>query len=269
MDKGFSETYRGDVKAWECDVVEHFTVAYYYEKFESAAWRYLVEHGADPRAARTVDCYTRYNHELRKGDLYHIESALIRTGFRPVIAHKLYNSSTGAVCTTMEQTLDGVSLAGSPADWDGPAREARDPVPETATWIRASTDVVRPGDLDWTGKLGLGGLIHQFSGSSFHALSGIGMTPSYMRDNRIGFSTFEFQIRMDAWPNAGDLCHVDSTVAHVGGSSIRMVHRLIDTTSRKILAELSQYGVHLDLDARRPKKLPDELRKRASALIGA
>ena len=27
-ENGWSETYRGMVKAWECDAFEHFTVAY-------------------------------------------------------------------------------------------------------------------------------------------------------------------------------------------------------------------------------------------------
>lgn len=267
MTSEFQETYRGDVKAWECDVVEHFTVAYYYEKFEAAAWRFLRENGADPRAARTTDCYTRYHAELRKGDIFHIESGLIKTGFRPVIAHKLYNTDTGALCTTMEQTLDGAVINGSAVDWDGPAREERAAVQDGAKWVRAGTDVVRPSDLDWTGKLGLGGLIHQFSGSGFHALATIGMPPSYLRANRRGFSTFEFQIEMDHWPEGGDLVHVESTVAHVGSSSIRMVHRLVDTTRGKRLAELSQFGVHLDLDARKPARLPEEVMEKARALL--
>lgn len=269
MTSRFAETFRGDVKAWECDVVEHFTVAYYYEKFEAAAWRYLRDNGIDPARTRTTDCYTRYHAELRKGDLFHIETGLIETGLRPVIAHKLYNSDNGQLCTTMEQTLDGAALPGSALEWDGPSREQRTPASESAKWIRAGTDVVRPSDLDWTGKLGLGGLIHQFSGSGFHALATIGMTPTYMRANRRGFSTFEFQIVMDHWPHGGDLVHVDSTVAHVGSSSIRLVHRLVDTTRGKRLAELSQFGVHLDLDARKPARLPEEIMEKARDLLGA
>ncbi|UUX51293.1 thioesterase [Nisaea acidiphila] len=268
MSSDFEETFRGDVKAWECDVVEHFTVAYYYEKFEAAAWRFLRESGVDPREARTTDCYTRYHAELRKGDLFHIESALIQTGLRPVIAHKLYNSDTGTVCTTMEQTLDGASLPGSAAHWDGPVREERAPVKDSATWVRAGTDVVRPSDLDWTGKLGLGGLIHQFSGSGFHALASIGLSPTFLRENRRGFSTFEFQIEMDHWPEGGDLVHVESTVAHVGSSSIRLVHRLIDTTRGKRLAELGQFGVLLDLDTRKPTRLPEPVLEKVRALVG-
>ena len=43
-------TFQGAVPPWECDIVEHFTVAYYYEKFQSATWRFLQEAGVDPTA---------------------------------------------------------------------------------------------------------------------------------------------------------------------------------------------------------------------------
>ena len=33
MSSGYLETYRGWVAPWECDVVEHLTVAYYFERF--------------------------------------------------------------------------------------------------------------------------------------------------------------------------------------------------------------------------------------------
>ena len=34
------ETYRGVVNAWECDVVEHFTIAYYFDRFADATRNY-------------------------------------------------------------------------------------------------------------------------------------------------------------------------------------------------------------------------------------
>ena len=30
------ETYRGVVNPWECDVVQHFTIAYYFDRFAAA-----------------------------------------------------------------------------------------------------------------------------------------------------------------------------------------------------------------------------------------
>ena len=39
------ETYRGAVKAWECDTTEHFTVAYYFDRFADAVLTLLEAHG--------------------------------------------------------------------------------------------------------------------------------------------------------------------------------------------------------------------------------
>ena len=86
------DTYRGTVFPWETDIVEHLTVAYYFERFADATLAVLdgLGLGADYMAAArrgcvTEDCYVRYMHELRVGDILHIESAVIgvdETGLR-------------------------------------------------------------------------------------------------------------------------------------------------------------------------------------------
>ena len=90
-----------------------------------------------------------------------------------------------------------------------------------------------------------------------------------MRENRRGFSTFDIQIEMGHWPNSGDLVHIESTVAHVGSSSIRMVHRLMNSTKNTQLAELSQFGVQLDLDKRKPARLPSPISKKPGYCLAA
>jgi hypothetical protein len=32
----WTETYRGAVAPWQCDVTEHFTIAYYFDRLEEA-----------------------------------------------------------------------------------------------------------------------------------------------------------------------------------------------------------------------------------------
>jgi len=56
----YAETFRGEVFAWEVDSTEHFTVAYYYQKFEAATWRFLRLAGVDPALARTTSALTHY-----------------------------------------------------------------------------------------------------------------------------------------------------------------------------------------------------------------
>jgi hypothetical protein len=42
---------------------------------------------------------------------------------------------------------------------------------------------------------------------------------------------------------------------------------MTDPRSDREVARLGQYGVNLDLDARRPAKWPDEIRARAAKLV--
>ena len=148
---GYVETFRGDVRPWEVDATEHFTVAYYYEKFEAATWRFLQQAGVSPPAARTLETLTHYKAELRDRDIFRIETALIAGGQRPTIAHKLFNAETGALCTTLQQALTGISLSGPTVRWDGDSREERSIPEEDAAWVPSLRDVVRPVEADWVG----------------------------------------------------------------------------------------------------------------------
>lgn len=272
----FRETFRSAVPPWECDVVEHFTVAYYYEKFRAAGDRALLGLGVLAKEARTTACYTRYKKELRAGDIYRIVSAPIRatgdgvSGGGLTIGHKLIDMEADSVAATTEQTfaLDTpVSIDGY-ADWDGDAREDRPAVGDGVEWVPAATDLVMPKDLDVNGRLALDAMVHRFSASSGHLLNAIGWTSRYRRENRIGLSTFEFQMTLGALPWVGVPLDVESTVGSVGRSSMRMVHRMIRADTGDLVAELSQFGVHLDMDARRPSAIPPEIAEAARALAG-
>lgn len=265
----YFETFRSNVFPWETDFVEHFTVAYYYEKFAQAGDRAVLALGQDPSATHTVDWYTRYQRELRAGDCYHILSAPISAEEGDlVIGHKLFDSATHELCATTEQTVIGAS---APADalavWDGPAREARTQPAWGPGWVRTATDTVIPRDLDRSGKLGVDAMIHRFSAAIVQTLTRAGMTPAYLRDNRIGYSTFEFQLRVVEPAGLGEAVDCHSCFAQVGRSSMRMVHRLTRSSDDALIAEMSQFGVHLDMAARRPSQIPEDLAERAKAIM--
>ncbi len=46
-----------------------------------------------------------------------------------------------------------------------------------------------------------------------------------------------------------------------------MIHRMEDPRSGAEVAYLGQYGVNLDLEARRPASWPDDIRARAEKLV--
>mgnify|MGYP003979052749 FL=1 len=266
---GYSETFRGDVAPWEVDATEHFTVAYYYEKFEGAAWRFLHQQGVNPNAARTTAALTHYKAELRNRDIYRVETALIDAGARPTIAHKLFNAGAGELCTTMQQTLAGVTLSGPTVAWDGDAREDRTIPGDEATWVPALANMARVEEADWAGNLSLPGYIHRFSTANSFIMSAFGMTPEYMTTNRYGLSTFEFQLEFQSQAKPGDMIDIESCIAQLGGSSVRLCHRMRNAATGAAIASLSQFGVQLDLEARRPSRIADDLRARAEALLNS
>src|SRR3954454_13589577 len=79
----WSETYRGTVPPWECDVTEHFTIAYYFDRLVEAE-RNLAEPLGLREFLRTGGFVRRYDvrfvRELRAGSSFHIDSAPITIG---------------------------------------------------------------------------------------------------------------------------------------------------------------------------------------------
>ena len=285
------DTYRGTVFPWEADTVEHLTVAYYFERFADAALALLdrLDLGTEymrrtGRGCITVDCYVRYLHELRVGDILHISSAVIGvedTDLR--LGHRVFNSETGTLCATLEQRTLHVDLAGrtpvalpdharrtaeaGQAGWDGPAREMRWQPEGTEGFLESARDMVKPWEIDVFGQSAFPFYIHRFSAGSIQTFAAFGMTPAYMRQERRGMSTFEFQLEFRGELHAGDPVHVRTALLHIGNSSIRVFHRMFNGRSGSLVASLDQFGVHLDVDGRRPTPLPAELRERARAIL--
>ena len=60
---------------------------------------------------------------------------------------------------------------------------------------------------------------------------------------------------------------VETAIAHLGGSSIRFYHRMRNSETGADIVGLSQFGVHLNLDQRRPSRIPDPIREQAQTLL--
>jgi acyl-CoA thioester hydrolase len=287
------ETYRGTVHRWEVDNVDHFTVAYYFDRFEDATLALLHALGLDPGALAgtgaacvTRDCHVRYRRELRMGDILHIRSGVIDVGAETVIAgHEVYDSADGALCTTVAQRLGLVHAeSGAPlpltAAQQGAARALHvewEPAPESIAVPSAAVDSgrlldtardsIKPREVDRLGQAAFAAYIHRFSAANGHMLAGFGMSPAYMRAEGRGLSTFEFRLRFPGALRAGDLVRVRSGLLHIGSSSMRLLHRMANVRTGEEVATLEQAGVHLDTVARRSTPLPEPLRERAKAYL--
>jgi acyl-CoA thioesterase FadM len=274
----WSETWRGTVAPWECDITEHFTIAYYADRIDQASTSLadhlgLLEHvrtGVFPRRFML-----RFVRELRAGASFHVESAPIgrEPGLR--LGHRIVDLTDGEVVTWVEEVWEEPRLTEPQckavdeaiAIWEGPEIEERSQPASTAGSITTARGRVRPADLDEFGRFSLAAFVHRFTDANIQSLAAIGLNSSYVKQERRGYSTFELGLEIGAVPRLGDRYLIETGIAHLGNSSIRFLHRMIDERSGHEFARLGQFGVQLDLDARRPAPLPPAIRTAAQGML--
>jgi acyl-CoA thioesterase FadM len=274
------ETYRGTVPPWECDVTEHFTIAYYFARLEEAEPNLAEALGLGERLrgggfARRLD--VRFARELRAGSSFQVEGAVLGLDEGLRLGHRFVDSANGETVTWIDEHWDLANaplsgeergaLDGRLATWEGPVAEIRAEPKSTEGFIPTARGRVRPADLDSAGHFGLAAIVHRFTDACIQAGSAIGMDSEYMEKSRRGFSTFELALRIGGALKLDEPYLAETGIAHLGNSSLRLVHVMTDPHSGREIARLGQYGVNLDLDARRPARWPDEVRTRAAKLV--
>ena len=282
----WSETYRGTVPPWECDITEHFTIAYYLDRLTDAERNLadLLELGDLLRGAGFHRRFNlRFMRELRAGSSFHIESAALSldaaSGGGLRLGHRFVDSANGATVTWVEERWDlsGVTLSQTRRDaitarlaaWDGPAVEERPDPADRVGFLVTARGRVKPGDLDADGRLSPAAIVHRFTDGTVQTGAAVGMDSEYLVTHRRGMSTFELMLLIKDSLSRDEPYLVETGIAHFGGSSIRMVHVMTDPRGGREVARMSQYAVNLDLDARRPAKWPDDIRARALPLVVA
>jgi acyl-CoA thioesterase FadM len=276
---GWTETYRGAVPPWQCDVTEHFTVAYYFDRLEEADANLANELGLGDLLRRDdllrrIDAH--FARELRAGASFHVESAALGVENELRLGHRFVDSTNGDTVTWFEEhwhlaapltPQQRRAIETRPAVWNGPTAETRPEPTTTDGFIPTARGRVKTCDVDAAGHFALGAIVHRFSNASGQLDAAIGMDTYFMQQQRRGFSTFELILHVSGALRLDEPYLVKSGVAHLGNSSLRKFHRMTNPQTGAGVAQLSQFGVNLDLDARRPSHWPTEIRERAAALL--
>jgi acyl-CoA thioesterase FadM len=264
------ETHRGGVPAWQCDTTEHFTIAYYFDRLEESRASLAASLGLETYSNAPTRIEARFVSELRAGAAFHIDSAPLAVESGLLLGHRVTESASGTAVTWFKETPTiavSAAITAPIADWGGPASEPRGEPLTTDGAVPSGRGRVKRADLDNAGRFGLGAMVHRFSAASGHLGAAIGIDAGHGQENRRGFSTFELILDVSAWLELDAPYQVNTCIAHLGSSSLRMIHTLTDARSGARIARMSQYGVNLDLDARRPARWPDMVRERATPLV--
>src|SRR3954451_1089400 len=128
------ETYRGAVPPWQCDVTEHFTIAYYFDRLEEADANLANEFGLGHLLCRRDfprRINVRFARELRAGASFHVESAALGVDRGLRLGHRFVDSANGEVVSWFDEHCDLSAMPLTPqqrgaiearlAIWNGPA----------------------------------------------------------------------------------------------------------------------------------------------------
>lgn len=267
---GWIETCRSIVAPWECDTTEHFTIAYYFDRLADAAATMADSLGLRLPASASRRFEIRFVRELRAGASFHILSALIGLDGRTLqLGHQIVDSADGEVTAWAVETLANTSpsIASEVLPWPGPAVERRPEPVSLKGFIPTVRDRVKPTDLGADGNFTPAAFVHRFTAGCIQGLAAIGATARYMEAERRGYSTFELILSVAGLPRLDDPVLVETGIVHLGTSSLRFLHRMCDARTGAECARLSQFGVQLDLAARRPAAFPEALRSAAARLL--
>src|ERR1700737_1907229 len=114
---GWTETWRGIVAPWECDITEHFTIAYYFDRLADAASITAASLGlVDKSVPAACRFDMRFARELRAGASFHILSAPLAFPDGALrLGHQFIDSADGEVTTWVQETRDIQAAASLPS----------------------------------------------------------------------------------------------------------------------------------------------------------
>ena len=105
-------TFRGVVYPAQCDAMGHMNVQHYVAAFDQAMWHLVGTLGyraswASERRQGWADVryLINYHHELRAGELFHIDSGVLKVGNNSLVTvHRAINSESGEMAAEVEMT---------------------------------------------------------------------------------------------------------------------------------------------------------------------
>lgn len=120
--------------------------------------------------------------------------------------------------------------------------------------------VVYPAQCDAMGHFNVQHYVGVFDQAMWHLVLHLGFQPSWNHDRREGWADVRYLINFKRELTAGQLFHAESEVRRIGNSSLDTYHRLLNSETNEIAADVEITSVYFDLAARRSKPLPVQIR---------
>jgi acyl-CoA thioester hydrolase len=126
---------------------------------------------------------------------------------------------------------------------------------------------VYPPECDHMGHMNVAHYVAKFDQATWQLFAAIGLTRARMKSDGIGMAGLEQHIEYQRELFPGDVITVTSTILEVRDKVIRFAHEMKNDETGELAAKMLVIAAHLDTAARKARSFPDDVRRKAAALI--
>jgi len=123
---------------------------------------------------------------------------------------------------------------------------------------------VFPWHCDEMGHMNVMWYVGKFDEATRHLFNAIGITPTFVRENKRGMAAVEQTIQYKRELLAGDVVTVHSRLDEIRDKSVRFTHEMRKADTGELAATTTLTGVHIDTVARRACAFPEGVREKAA-----
>jgi len=132
-----------------------------------------------------------------------------------------------------------------------------------------SLGIVYPWHCDHMGHMNVMWYTGKFDEATWHLFAHIGLTPSYLRDQRRGMAAVHQETTYKRELVAGDLISIRSSILEMREKVIRFYHEMLNTETGELSATTTLTGVHLNSETRKSCPFPQDILDRGRRLIAS
>lgn len=286
-------TVRANVKAWECDIMEHMNVQHYLARSTETLGQLRVLLGLPQGSAL---CHRRervlFMRELRNGASFEIATGILALGGQGLTTfNEMRNIDSGAVAARFVIELGLVDAAGGALPLPDSCRAAAQPYciaapadlrpppvlrqPPARDWTTAEAlglldtarGTIEPWECDARGELHPRFFMARCSDAVTHLQHHYGLTPDYRTAHGLGSAALEYNIEFHRPLRAGDAIVTRSGLREMQGKIQYFFHWFMNAASRETVATVETAGTLFDFESRRSVAIPDDLRELAAPLV--
>ncbi len=294
---GALEVWRGCVNTWECDELGHMNVRFYLARAFDGLARLAAALG-QPRAfaaeatatLKVARQHVRFLAEAHAGAPLHMTAGLVELHEDGALTLQVLRHNDGRPCATVLSQLQHATPHGRAFPW--PARThgavealavavpdfaaprnftGQEPIDPTEAWGEGLKTIclapVASRDCDVFGYMTPDTALALISDGMNYLTQPVYAALAEVEPGlRLSTAALEYRIDHLERPRAGDLVEVRSRLTGVADKVVGVEHWLCDPVGHRVWARARGVHANFDLDARRARSFPAEVRARFPAI---